>query len=433
MLSLKMITKIYRKSASVGYHLKRVRKNYQTIIKEGSIVKALKNDFLFLLKHMGRILARAHVKRVLYVLDNFPKVSETFILNELIHLKKKGVAVKILALRNPHEEIINKNVYDFDLLMCTKYLSGNDLSHKLKRISDFTKYYKKIDIYHAHFAHRAALCAMEMHSLLKKPFTFTAHAYEIFRIPPYSRDRLKLLVKNANAVITPSEYNKRYIVNEVGFGEDKIRIIRATIDHKKFITRHSIRETNRIIAIGRLTEKKGFQYLIEAMKTVTEHFPHTFLDIVGSGEQKAALKSLSEKLGISDRVHFLGDRTNEECAALISESMVAVLPCVIAEDGDRDVCPLTLQEAMSMKVPVVSTFIASIPELVDNGRNGILVPEKNVSALAEAIVKLLKNPALRFQIGANGREKIEKEFNIATQIKLQLSIWSDIIAKDESI
>jgi colanic acid/amylovoran biosynthesis glycosyltransferase len=82
---------------------------------------------------------------------------------------------------------------------------------------------------------------------------------------------------------------------------------------------------------------------------------------------------------------------------------------------------------------VVSTFIASIPELVDNGRNGILVPEKNVSALAEAIVKLLKNPALRFQIGANGREKIEKEFNIATQIKLQLSIWSDIIAKDESI
>ena len=109
--------------------------------------------------------------------------------------------------------------------------------------------------------------------------------------------------------------------------------------------------------------------------------------------------------------------------------MISVLPCIIAENGDRDVCPLSLQEAMAMKVPVISTEIASVPELIDNGVSGILVPEKDENAIAEAIIKLLNNSEIRSQIGLEGSKKIEKEFNIKTQMNVQLSIWAGIIKK----
>lgn len=395
------------------------------------------------------------IKRVLYVLEAFPKLSETFILNEVVELVNRGVDVNILASKNPMEKKINEEVSNYGLLEKTRYLNtlssislkcclstsffknvlgmikGNHAGMRLRERmgqSYYAALYKNVDIIHAHFAYNAAVGAMLLSRTIGKPFTFTAHAFEIFRHPFYSRERLKMLVDNAAAVITPSEYNKRHIVMETGCNEDKVKIVRATINPERFKKDPADREEKgiKILAAGRLVEKKGFEYLIKAMGIVVRKDPSVSLNIIGGGELEKDLVGLAETLGLTGNVNFLGEQPNERCIDELSSSALAVLPCIIARNGDVDVCPLTLQEAMAMEVPVISTTAGSVPELVDDGINGLLVQKKDEAALADAIIRLAEDPALRREMGRKGREKILREFNIGTQVNRLLKVWGEL-------
>lgn len=298
------------------------------------------------------------------------------------------------------------------------------------RLSYYLPYYRDTDLVHAHFAYKAAVTGMQIANLLGKPFTFTAHAYEIFSRPDYSKGRLKTLTDNAERIITPSVFNKNYIIKETGCAEEKIEIVRATIRAEKFSNKspgNGARGEIKIIAIGRLVEKKGFEYLIRAMRSVVKENSSVFLNIIGDGNQKKELMELSENMNLSRCVNFLGSRSNEECVQELSSSDIAVLPCVVAKNGDLDVCPLTLQEAMAMGIPVVSTTVGSIPELITDGEEGLLVPERDESALAKAITKLIDNPILGQEMGKKGREKILREFNITTQAEKLLRTWENVI------
>lgn len=395
---------------------------------------------------------------LLYVLDDFPKLSETFILNEIAELIRRGINVEILAHRNPHENMINEDVLNYNLFDKTKYfrlpppselkfryiispvfydcifktLKNHHTRATLKhivRLSYYIPFYRNIDLIHSHFAHRSAVTGMQMSRVLNKPFTFTAHAFEIFSQKSYSKDRLKMLSDNAEKIITPSVFNKYYIIKETDCTPDKVEIVRATIDLEKFDNRkRSYNEENKIkiLAIGRMIEKKGFEYLIKAMNIINKSKPEAFLNIVGTGELESSLIKLTRELGLTKSVNFLGAQPNERAIYELSSSDIAVLPCVVAKDGDMDVCPLTLQEAMAMEVPVVSTTVGSIPELIEDGKEGILVPERNESALAQAIMKLIDNPSLRQEMGKRGREKILREFNIETQVEKLTHLWSRI-------
>lgn len=397
--------------------------------------------------------------KVLYVLDSFPKLSETFILNEIVELIRNGIDVKVLAMRNPLENIINEDFSSNKLFERTRYfclpaplklefrrgISPSFYYHMLKafkkyhtvtnfkqmvRLSYYLPYYRDTDLVHAHFAYKAAVTGMQIANLLGKPFTFTAHAYEIFSRPDYSKGRLKTLTDNAERIITPSVFNKNYIIKETGCAEEKIEIVRATIRAEKFSNKspgNGARGEIKIIAIGRLVEKKGFEYLIRAMRSVVKENSSVFLNIIGDGNQKKELMELSENMNLSRCVNFLGSRSNEECVQELSSSDIAVLPCVVAKNGDLDVCPLTLQEAMAMGIPVVSTTVGSIPELITDGEEGLLVPERDESALAKAITKLIDNPILGQEMGKKGREKILREFNITTQAEKLLRTWENVI------
>lgn len=395
---------------------------------------------------------------ILYVLDDFPKLSETFVLNELVELIKRGVNVDILALRNPLQNLINQDVVNYNLFDKTKYFrlpppselkfgygfSPVFYNYMLKtlrnyhdkttfkhmvRLSYYIPFYRNIDLIHSHFAYEAAVTGMQMSRILDRPFTFTAHAYEIFSQPSYSKERLKMLVENAEKIITPSVFNKNHIMKESDCVEDKIEIVRATICPEKFNNKPLTTAENeiKIIAIGRLVEKKGFEYLIRAMETVVKVNSSVFLNIIGEGNLKNELIELSKNLGLADSINFLGARSNEECMDELATSTIAVLPCVVAENGDMDVCPLTLQEAMAMEIPVVSTTVGSIPELIEDGKEGLLIPERNETALTQAIIKLINNPSLREEMGKRGREKILREFNIKTQVDKLLEIWRKVI------
>lgn len=397
--------------------------------------------------------------KLLYVLDDFPKLSETFILNEITELIKRGINIEILALRNPFETSTNEDVienqlfdktnyfqlpqpsklqfkkalsptfYDCMLKSLRYYYPDSNFKH-IVRLSYYAPFYRNIDLVHAHFAHNAAVTALQISSLLNKPFTFTAHAFEIFSRQSYSKGRLKMLINGAEMVITPSAFNRKYIINETGCTEDKIEIVRATINPEKFNDQKRLyNDVNKIkmVAIGRLVEKKGFEYLIKAMSKIVEKEPRTFLSIIGSGELENYLINLTRNLGLTKSVYFLGAQTNERVLYELSSSDLAVLPCVVADDGDIDVCPLTLQEAMAMGIPVISTTVGSIPELITDGEEGFLVAERNESALADAIFKLINNPSLRENMGKKGREKIFWEFNIKTQVDKLLEIWKEVI------
>ncbi|MCA9810812.1 MAG: glycosyltransferase [Candidatus Dadabacteria bacterium] len=397
--------------------------------------------------------------KILYVLDSFPKLSETFILNEITELLKRNVQIEILALNDPNETVVNTDVTKFNLPNLTRYFHlppisklnptfcltpsfyvklcrsynsyGSSFNFKhLIRLCYYSHYYKNVDIVHAHFAYRAAIVGMQISNLLHKPFTFTAHAYEIFDKNHYSKTRLSTLSKAANKIFTPSAFNKNYIVGETGVSEEKIEIIRATIAFGKFDDVKSSDppfDTIRIISIGRFMEKKGFEYLIKAIKIVIESHESVELILIGEGELQSKLIDFTSKLGLDDKVKFMGARSNEECIEELGRSDIAVLPCVIAENGDMDVCPLTLQEAMAMGIPVVSTEIGSIKELIEDRKEGILVRERDESTLAEAIIELIRNPKLRKYMGSKGKEKIIKEFNINTQINKQTEIWQKMM------
>jgi glycosyltransferase involved in cell wall biosynthesis len=397
--------------------------------------------------------------KVLYVLDSFPKLSETFILNEITDLLSRDVEVEILALNNPDETVVNEDVFNFNLPGLTRYFqlppisklnlacyltpgfyamlwrsynhyrSSFDFKH-LMRLCYYSHYYRNVDIVHAHFAYRAAVVGMQIGGLLRKPFTFTAHAYEIFNKNHYSKARLTALSNAANKIFTPSAFNKNYIIGETGVSEEKIEIIRATIPLEKFDTVKTSAPalgTIKIISIGRLIEKKGFEYLIKSIKIVVEKHEAVELNIIGEGELQSELIDLTSKLGLDNKVKFMGARSNEECIEELGRSDIAVLPCVIAQNGDMDVCPLTLQEAMAIEIPVVSTEIGSIKELIENRKEGILVRQRDETSLADAILELIKNPELRKYMGSKGMEKIIKEFNINTQMNKQTLIWQKMM------
>ncbi len=379
--------------------------------------------------------------RIGYILKIFPKLSETFILNEIIELKKKGHEVVIFSIYSSKEKIVHPDVKKFNLLdnvfylpnqeflgfFPWKYLTEN-LKEKILTISTaryFSKVAKglKLDILHAHFNGITTQVAMLMSKKLHIPFTFTAHAFDIFIDP--NIHLLKKRMENALAVITPSCYNQNYLNNLTSIKKEKIHVVKACANINKFKKIKKIGDVTTILSVGRLVEKKGIEYGILSIKELTKDFPDIKYHIVGSGQLENRLKKLVESLNLKDNVRFLGDLNSDLMAYELSKAMIFILPCIKSKNGDLDVCPLALQEAMLAKIPVVSTNIGSIPELIETKKEGLLVEPKNVKQLANVIKNLLENKKLRTKLCKNARKKIEKEFNIHKEVGKLLKIWEE--------
>ena len=417
----------------------------------------------------------------------FPKLSESFILNEIVELLKNGHDIQIFSIVKPWEEVVHdevdkyqilerthyfccKNLLKINLISCSKYLiyiiiqdlydfrlfnqavskpkvihkksSILHLNQKIKskihtigrfgiacmhrfildlKMAYFATILEKSDVelIHTHFANMGGI-ARRLSKMLGLQYTVTAHAFEIFMNPNIKKLNQNLF--DAVYVFTPSKYNKQYLIDLTICEQNKIEIIHATINPKKFVRTKQC-DTKQIIMVARLVEKKGMVYMIEAMKDIAMQHPESVLKIIGDGPLCDELNGLVRKYNLDKNVKFLGSLSDEEYYKELGGSIIAVLPCIITENGDRDVCPLTLQEAMAMELPIVSTNVHSIPELIDDGISGILVPPKNEKALADAVIELLNNPVLRYDMGINGRKKINEEFNIEIQVGKQVALW----------
>ncbi len=268
-----------------------------------------------------------------------------------------------------------------------------------------------VQLVHVHFAWLPGLAGMVVSQLLDLPYTITTHAYDIYS---ENNNLFELTTGSADCIVTISEKNKRTILETWDtLDTEKIEVIHCGVDLEYFQSKKdkTPNEILQITSVGSLIEKKGHEYLVRAcheLKLLGIQFQCV---IVGEGELEGSLKDLIRELELSEEVSLAGPHTPDWVRKRLSQSDLFVLACVVSSDGDRDGIPVAIMEAMALEVPVVSTKVSGISELVLHEITGLLVPERDVRELAAAMVRLLREPALCQQLIHQARFRVTNDFD----------------------
>ncbi|AFZ44692.1 glycosyl transferase group 1 [Halothece sp. PCC 7418] len=391
-----------------------------------------------------------------YLLKTFPKLSETFILNEMLELERQGIALHIFSLRKPQDTDYHPQVSelqapvtyvpsllpDYDQAEETALLENylawqqSDPEPCLEQLRFYIDRPEKkrlnellqgaylatilpelgIAHLHVHFANIPTATAEIAHHLSGIPYSMTAHAKDIYLTDPIALDRG---MKSAEFVLTCTDYNRRYLAS-ISTSSTPIYLSYHGLDLKRFQgeqTPLSVKtEPLKILSIGRFCEKKGFPDLLAACAHLSLAGVPFTCKIVGFGPLQEALALQIKDFNLQDQVTLVGKLTQDQVIEQYRQADVFVLPCQVTGDGDRDGIPNVLIEAMAMELPVISTRISGITELIVSGENGILVPEKDPSAIAQALIQLHPDPKKRSELGRAGRQTVREHFTLETNI-----------------
>jgi colanic acid/amylovoran biosynthesis glycosyltransferase len=252
--------------------------------------------------------------------------------------------------------------------------------------------------------------------LLDLPIVTTFHGYDLSAAITSGRSgRYAQLFRHGILSLPISEYWAERL-RGLGCPADRIVVHHMGIDPERLAFRARSASDNgpvRLISVGRLIEKKGHRFTIQALAALRQRNPGLAftLDIVGEGPEAADLKAEVARLGVADRVTFHGGLPHDRTLALLDAASIFVLPSVTAASGDMEGIPVSIMEAMAQGLVVVSTFHSGIAELVEDGKSGVLVPERDVPALADAIERILQHPDAWPEYARAGRRKVEAEFD----------------------
>lgn len=393
-----------------------------------------------------------------YLVGEFPRLSETFILDEVKEHRRNGIELVVIALHRPAGASARMALRDIDapilyvfhgsgrllrlerlwiacLALATQWRlwrvlvdarcgSGTDrmnilgLAYRLKSVMR----QGGIDLLHCHFGTRAHLAAaLRSLGLIDVGIVTTFHGFDLSAlIRRKGRSHYQLLFRFGALFLPISEMWARTL-RELGCDPARICVHRVGIDCalNEFRERRLDLRANmpvKLISVGRLVEKKGHAYTLQALAELRRERPDlsVTLDIVGEGELTQSLRREVAALRLDDIVTFHGGLPHGETLALLDEAAVFVLPSVTAGDGDMEGIPVSLMEAMARGMPVISTYHSGIPELVEDGVSGFLVPERDVAALARAIARTIDSAARWPEIGRAGRRVVESDFNRRT-------------------
>jgi glycosyltransferase involved in cell wall biosynthesis len=394
-----------------------------------------------------------------YLMKTFPKVSETFILNEILELERQGLKLHLFSLRPPQDERFHAAVSEvrspityipsllpkFSIDSAVKLLRSQVTLHpqnpqrfwktwQFQRSRPETKTLNEllqagylalelqklgITHLHVHFANIPTAVAELVQSLTGIPYSFTAHAKDIYLTEPGALDRR---MGKAKFVLTCTRCNQRFLQG-ISTHFTPVHLSYHGLDLNRFHPNQAmpkVEETPLILSVGRFCEKKGFPDLLQSCRLLREKGCVFRCAIVGYGPMQAEIEQLIQTLQLGDIVTLVGKVTQDELIGLYRQADIFVLPCRITENGDRDGIPNVLLEAMAMKLPVISTDISGIAELVNHMQNGLLVPQKDPPALAAELEYLLTQPDLMRQLGQSGREQVNQQFSLThntSQIK----------------
>jgi glycosyltransferase involved in cell wall biosynthesis len=408
---------------------------------------------------------------IAYILKGYPRNSEAFILNEIYLLEQLGLKLRLFPVKKEKEKKAHhlvgriqaavtylpevESVSDSDFggwlaanlpkfwashwrllrLRPGAYLGTlrNAVHLSLKYRRDFLSkpkrvFYKdflragyialqvlendRIQHLHGHFCHGSTTITMFVSQMTGIPYSFTAHAKDIYLPDLNPGDLLPLKIRRAEFVVTCTDANRLHLQQRCADGAP-IHTIYHGLDTSLFAPLPARNEGQPLIlSVGRFVAKKGFTFLVEACRLLKAQGLDFQCRIVGeAGEELEAVRKLIKDLQLEDTVLIHNAVTQEELRHIYQDCTVFALPCQIINDGDRDGIPNVLAEAMAMGKAVVSTDISGIPELVDDGLNGLLAPQKDAAALARALKTLLQNPELRQKLGAAARLKINCMFD----------------------
>lgn len=354
------------------------------------------------------------VGRVVYVVNVFPKISETFVLNEISELRRRGIEVLVLSLTRPAEPICHELVND-----------GRLLDHVVYDVEDFAARVQAFrpDLVHAHFATRPTEAARTLARGAGVPFSFTAHGYDVFSRPPAD---LRARAESAGAVITVSQANADYIVSTFGVDRTRIDVIPCGVDTSVFLPSAALlappSDTPLILSVARLHPAKNLPLLFAALARLRDDSVRFDAVVVGEGKARGEVEEALRALALTDRVKLVGLCTQVEVRAWWQRASIAVL------SSDREGFPVSLMEAAACGVPAVATAVGGVAELVDDGVTGLLVPPGEVDAMAAALLWLLTDPALRRSMSRAARARAEARFSLQHQVDRLLDRWERMVA-----
>lgn len=383
--------------------------------------------------------------RVGYVTKMFPRFSETFVLTELLQLERLGYEVEIFSLRPPADGRFHAKLAD--LRAPVTYLTSSGIRaadlwsefaatdeldelgphlDELLRIDyrsalqavQLARHCRRLGLthLHAHFASAGTTVARVAARIAGISYGFTAHAKDIYC--EVDQDDLRRKLRDAVDVVTVSDFNRDYLTSEFGADADRVRRVYNGLDLDAFEFSDPSERSATIAAVGRLVEKKGFDVLLDALALLLADGHQVDLVLIGSGVLEGALRAQAERLGLADRVTMLGSLPQHRVAEIVATAAVFAAPCVVGEDGNRDGLPTVLLEAMALGTPCVATPVTGIPEIIEHEVTGLLVPERDPRALADALNRLLDDPVLRSGLAKAARDLVETEFDARRQAAL---------------
>ncbi len=268
---------------------------------------------------------------------------------------------------------------------------------------------------HAHFAHVPTDIAMYASKISGIPFSFTSHANDLFE----RGWLLKEKVERSRFAATISEHNRRFLVDQ-GAPREKIHIVRCGVHSSSFSTRGEkpLEEIPQIGTLGRMVEKKGFDDLVWACGILKDKGVAFHLDMAGDGPLEDDLQALVNSTGLSGEITFLGPLSHNQVSDWLRTLDLFALPCKRDRHGDMDGIPVVLMEAMLSGVPVISTRLSGIPELVEHGKTGFLADPDDPEGLGRAIQRLLSDESLRTSLRQNAIRKVQSEFDLWKNVEI---------------
>ncbi len=399
-------------------------------------------------------------KRVAYIMSRFPKLTETFVLYEMLAVEAAGIAVEIFPLLRNRQPVAHPEAEDWvrrahfhpflslPILRSQLHFLRRQPRTYLRLVSEVLRktwgsanfFFGALGIFpkavrfahemqrtgvshvHAHFATHPALAAFMIHRLTGIPYSFTAHGSDLH----VERRMLETKIMAAAFAVTVSEYNRHIMVEECGgrFGE-RIHVIHCGIDPDVFRPGLARAEGGpcRIVCVASFEEVKGHRYLLEACSLLRERGVQFRCDLVGDGPLRREIAALIVRNSLDEHVWVLGAQPRPEVLRLLAAADAAVLASYPTPQGKREGIPVSLMEAMAAGLPVVASAISGIPELVTSGVSGVLVPPADPHALADALQRLAEDPELRLNMGHAARDAVRRDFNLHSSARTLAALF----------
>lgn len=410
--------------------------------------------------------------KIAFILGDFPVLSETFIINQIIGLIEDGNEVDIYGSLPENMSKVHPDVENFNLLSNTYYhpkISRNYFWRFLKAIwlilanfgklpllwrsLNFIRYGKKAlslrllyliipflknsrpyDIIHCQFGTHAldGMILRDIGAIQGKLIT-SFRGYDISRYVQEEGDNVynKLFIKG-DYFLANCEYFRQKAI-KLGCNSQKISVQGSGIECNRFpFIPRNLQPNSKIhiVTIGRLVEKKGIEYSIRAISQIVGTYSNIEYSIIGDGYLRTELEQLIQSLNLTDKVHLLGWKNQTEIVEILNQAHIFIAPSVTSSNGDQDAPVNTLKEAMLMGLPVISTYHGGIPELVQDGISGFLVPERNADAIAERLIYLIEHPEIWVHLGIAGRKFVETHYDNNKLNNQLVQIYHNVLAND---